>query len=187
MEPTDAPFTLAPMGETIVNFCLDETDGDEATHSFKLIVSTEEVDDFLLGQESIEIGKIFVPRETRGTKGLSFGKTRKKLVHENEWFTKDLHIKLVRQLDHVTANDTTLAHRKITIKGHPSLRANVSLCAAQSATPGVGTGSDIYRVLERQDMKLLNFSDTRGENESILELTDIQNPETSRTIPWRSN
>lgn len=183
VEPTDAPFTLTPMGETIVNFCLDETDGDEATHSFKLIVSTEEVDDFLLGQESIEIGKIFVPRETRGTKGLSFGKTRKKLVHENEWFTKDLHIKLVRQLDHVTANDTTLAHRKITIKGHPSLKANVSLCAAQSATRGVGTGSDIYRVLERQDMKLLNFSDTRGENESILELTDIQNPETLQDNP----
>jgi hypothetical protein len=47
----------------------------------------------------------------------------------------------------------------------------------------VGAGSDIYRVLERQGMELLNFSGTRGDDESILELTDIQNPEVLEQNP----
>ncbi len=183
VEPTDAPFTLTPMGESIINFCLDEEDGDEATHNFKLIVSTEKVDDFLLGQDSIEIGKMYVPRELRGGRGVSFGKKSKKLVHENEWFTKDIQIRLVRQLDRVGTNDTTLADRKITIKGHPSLKANLSLCAAKSNTRGVDVGSDIYRVFERQGMELLNFSGTRGDNESILELTGIENPDAVKDNP----
>jgi hypothetical protein len=119
----------------------------------------------------------------RSTKGLTLGPPRKKLVHENEWSTKDLHVKLVRQLDRVTTKDTTLAGGKVTIKGHPSLQAGISLSAAKTATRGVGAGLDIYRALERQDMQLLNFAGTRGDDESILELTDIQNPETLEKDP----
>jgi hypothetical protein len=122
----------------------------------------------------LELGKVVTPQSTRG---LSFGAPRKKLVHENEWFTKDVRVKLVRQLDRVSTNDATLANQKITIKGHPSLQAGISLSAAAPATRSVGGGLDIYRVLERRGMELLNFSGTRGNSESILELTDIQNPE----------
>ncbi|MBC8869342.1 MAG: caspase family protein [Planctomycetes bacterium] len=179
VEPTDSWFTVTLDGNAEFHLKLEDDEGDVANHQFKLIVSTEKVDDFLLAQEQLELGKIVsFQSNDRGTpKGLGFGKPRKKLVHENEWFTKDLHIKLVRQLDRVSANDTTLANRQITIKGHPSLQANISLCAAKTATRGVGTGSDIYRVLERQGMEMVDFSATRGDSESILELTDIQNPE----------
>ena len=183
VEPTDSDFIVTLDGNAIFNLALEENEGDQAIHTFKLIVSTEKVDDFLIDQEPIEIGKVFEPRALRGTKGLTFGPPRKKLVHENEWFTKDLHVKLVRQPDRVSTNDATLANGKITIKGHPSLQAGICLSAAVSATRGVGTGSDIYRVLERQNMELLNFSTTRGENESILELTDIQNPEALKDTP----
>lgn len=175
IEPVEQPFTLTPMGESIVHLFLDETDGDEVVHTFKLIVSTEEVDDFLLGQEPLEIGRIFQSRETRSARGLSFGKSRKKLVHENEWFTKDLRIRLVRQLDHVSPKDTTLAGGQIKIKGHSSLKASVSLSGAKSGTRGVESGADFYRALERQGMDLLNFSGTRGGVQNVLELTDIQN------------
>lgn len=140
IEPVEQPFTLKPMDESIVNLFLDETDGGEVAHTFKLIVSTEEVDDFLLGQDPLEIGKIFDPRATRGTKGLAFGKSRKKLVHKNEWFTKDLRIRLVRQLDRVSTKDTTLASGKIRIKGHSSLKAAVSLSGAKSGTRDAGVG-----------------------------------------------
>ncbi len=174
VEPTASDFTVTLDGNAIFNLALEEREGDEATHTFKLIVSTEKVDDFLLGQEPLELGKVVTPRATRG---LSFGAPRKKLVHKNEWFTKDVHVKLVRQLDRVSANDATLANQKIRIKGHPSLQAGISLSAASTATRSVSGGSDIYRVLERQGMELLNFSGTRGDSESILELTDIQNPE----------
>ena len=180
VEPTKADFVVSLDGNAIFNLGLDEEEGDEATHTFKLIVSTEKVDDFLLGQEPLELGAIVAPQSTRG---LSFGTPRKKLVHKNEWFTKDVHVKLVRQLDHVTANDISLANHKITIKGHPSLQAGISLSAAETATRSVEGSSGIYRVLERQGMQMLNFSGTRGDSESILELTDIQNPEALKDDP----
>ena len=183
VEPVEQTFTLTPMGESIVNLFLDETDGDEVLHTFKLIVSTEEVDDFLLGQEPLEIGKIFEPRATRGTKGLSFGRARKKLVHENEWFTKDLRIRLVRQLDRVSPKDTSLASGKITIKGHSSLKATVSLSGAKSGARDAGSGSDFYRALERQGIDLVNFSGTRGDVQNVLELTDIQNADALKDNP----
>ena len=183
IEPGERPFMLTPMGESIVNLFLEETDGDEVAHTFKLIVSTEEVDDFLLGQDPLEIGRIFDARATRGAKGLAFGKSRKKLIHKNEWFTKDLRIRLIRQLDRVSSKDTTLASGKIKIKGHSSLKAAVSLSGAKSGTRDAGSGSDFYRALERQGMDLLNFSGTRGDVQNVLELTDIRNPEALRDSP----
>lgn len=186
VEPTDADVTVTLDGNAIFNLALDEDEGDQAIHTFKLIVSTEKVDDFLIGQEPLKLGEIIDLSDRgnrdRGTRGLSYG-PRKKLVHENEWFTKDLHVKLVRQLDRVSPKDTSLANHKIKIKGHPSLKANISLSAAKSATRGVGAGADIYRALERQGMEMLNFSSTRGDNESILELTDIKNPEVLKGNP----
>jgi pimeloyl-ACP methyl ester carboxylesterase len=182
VEPTEADFTVTLDGHATFNLALEENEGDEAIHTFKLIVSTEKVDDFLLGQHPLEIGRAFDPRGTKSTRGLTFP-PRKKLVLANEWFTKDLQVKLVRQLDRVTAKDTTLAGGKITIKGHPSLQAGISLTAAKTATRGLGAGLDIFRVLERQGMELLNFAGTRGDNESILELTDIQNPDVLQQLP----
>ncbi len=180
VEPTESDFTVTLDGNTTFHLELDDSEGDQAIHTFKLIVSTETVDDFLLGQEPLNLGEIVEPRATRG---LKFGPPQKKLIHENEWFTKDLHIKLVRQLDRVTANDTSLADRKITIKGHPSLQAGISLGAATSATRDVGPGSDIYHYLDRQGMEMLNFSGSRGDNQNVLELTDIQNPEALEKQP----
>ncbi len=180
LDHTDSDFTITLDGNAIFNLALEESEGDRAIHTFKLIVSTEKVDDFLLGQEPLKLGEIVTPSATRG---LSFGTPRKKLVHENEWFTKDLHVKLVRQLDRVSTKDTSLANHQIKIKGHPSLQAGINLSAATSATRSAGEGADIYRVLERQGMELLNFSSTRGESESVLELTDIQNPEVLEQNP----
>lgn len=182
VERSEKDFIVTLDGNAIFNLALEEHEGDEATHTFKLIVSTEKVDDFLLGQEALQLGKIVTPPSTRG---LSFGAPRKKLVHENEWFTKDVRVKLVRQLDRISANDATMANQKITIKGHPSLQAGISLSAAAPATRSIGGSSDIYRALERQGMELINFSGTRGDSESILELTDIQNPETLADEPMK--
>ena len=180
IEHTDSDFTVTLDGNAIFNLALDENEGDQAVHTFKLIVSTEKVDDFLIGQEPLNLGEIVTPQATRG---LSFGAPRKKLVHENEWFTKDLRVKLVRQLDRVSPKDTSLANHKITIKGHPTLKAGISLSAASSPTRSAGTGTDIYKALERQGLEMLNFSGTRGDNESVLELTDIENPEALEKTP----
>ncbi|MCI5161725.1 MAG: hypothetical protein D3917_06825 [Candidatus Electrothrix sp. AX5] len=67
--------------------------------------------------------------------------------------------------------------QKITIKGHSSLKADVSLAGVQPGSRSAGGDSDFSRALERQGLELLSFSrssNTRGGAESILELTNIQ-------------
>lgn len=152
---------------------------NESTDIFKLIVSTEKVDDFLLVQKPIKLGQILPP--TRDLFGDDDEEEREKIT--NDWFTKTIRVQTVRQVDQVDNKDSTLADGKITIKGHPSIKANLSLAAAKNPTRGVGQGGDIHRALEAGGMKLLNFSATRGDNESILELTDIENHQSLKEHP----
>lgn len=72
---------------------------DAAMDSFKLIVSTERVDDFLLIQEDLELGKI---RSARDLRERDIGKVdeykrerRRKIT--NDWFTKTITVKTLRQ------------------------------------------------------------------------------------------
>jgi len=183
IEPVEEFFTLTPMGESVVHLFLDETDGDEVNHTFKLIVTTEEVDDFLLGQDPLEIGKTVDAGSESGSRGLAFGDRRRKRVYKNEWFTKDLRIRLVRQLDSVTSRDAMLAGGKIRIKGHSSLTAAISISSVTTASRGASGHSDFSRALERQGMQLLNFSGTRGDVENVLELTDIRSAESLSSEP----
>jgi hypothetical protein len=174
IEPGDAHVTLWGDGPNDY-FWLDKDTTNESIENFKLIVSTEKVDDFLLSQEDLVLGKIVTGRRAIGSV-----KPRDKMIHQNEWFTKDCRIKVVRRLDQVGANDSALANGKIVVKSHPSVTANLSLSAAKSRARGAGEGLDFYKAFERQGMEMLNFAGTRGDSESILELTDIQNAATLR-------
>lgn len=75
---------------------------DETEDRFMLIASTERMDDFLLTQEGLEAGEIKVFNGTRGKKDIaprdigSIG-SRKKLKITNDWFTKTLTVKTIRQ------------------------------------------------------------------------------------------
>ncbi|TWU10144.1 caspase family protein [Allorhodopirellula heiligendammensis] len=182
IEPTDAEFTITLDGNAVFNLALEECEGDDAIHTFKIIVSTEKVDDFLIGQEPLKLGEIAGDSATRG---LSFGPPRKKLAHKNEWFTKDLRVRLVREIGRVSEQETTLANRQITIKGHPSFQAGVSLLTPESKSRGVVAGAGFERALERQGMELLSFAGTRGDSDTgnVLEFSDIQNPETLTRSP----
>ncbi len=165
---------------------------NQSLENFKLIVSTEKVDDFLLVQEDLELGKILT-----STRAIGSVKPMKKLAYENEWFAKNICVKVVRQLDQVGKKDAALARGQIVIKSHPDIKAKLSLRAAAvptraaavptraAAVPtrGVGEGSDFYKFLERQGLEMLNFAGTRGDNESILELTDIQNAASLKEKP----
>ena len=139
---------------------------NQTTEHFKVFVSTEKVDGFLIEQDDL----LFSMDSTRGFAGA--GAVRK---WENEWFTKSLVIKIVRRLDQIGTRDAQLAQGKIVVHAHPSLQADLSLGAAETATRGEGDRGGFHRGLERVGMELLNFSGTRGESESILELTNIQN------------
>jgi hypothetical protein len=186
IEPTDDLFDLIVGGSSTFGMTLDPDEGDEAAHLFKLIVSTERIDDFLLVQEPVQIGTIHTLTRGEGAaKGVSFGEPRKKLVHRNEWFTKTIRVRLVRQLDRVGTKGVALAGGRIGIKGHPTLRARISLASAPAGSRDLadGAGSDFHRALERQGLELLRLSGTRGASDCVLELTDIEHPESLAAQP----
>ena len=74
---------------------------NESIDSFKLIVSTEKVDDFLLTQPGLVLGKILPATQTRSIGSDDDDPPRPKMHHQNEWFTKDCRIKMLRRLDQV--------------------------------------------------------------------------------------
>jgi len=185
IEPADTPFDLIVGGSSTFTLDLKPEEGDEAVHLFKLIVSTERIDDFLLVQDPVEIGKVH--RVTRGgggeARGITFGAPRAKLVHENEWFTKTIRVRLVRRADRVGTRDLSLVGGRIDIKGHPAFQADVSLGTPPAASRGAGDGADFSLALQRQGLELLRFAGTRGESPCVLELTAIANPESLAAQP----
>lgn len=176
IDPGDAWVTL--WGEKPDEYLYLDEAVNESIENFKLIVSTEKVDDFLLVQEDLELGKMTITRRAIGNI-----KPMNKLVHRNEWFTRNCHIKVVRRLDQVGTSDSVLAQGKIVVKAHPTVKGNLSLSAAKSGNRGAREGLNFYQSFERQGMELLNFAGTRGDNQSILELTDIQNAASLKDNP----
>ena len=183
IEPTANPFDLIVEDLSSFRMTLDDDEGDEVTHIFKLIVSTERIDDFLLIQDPVELGKIFSATRGDRNRGVSFGEPRKKLVHKNEWFTKTIRVRLVRQQDRLGTEDRSLAGGRIVVKGHPSLKGQISLAGAPAGSRGMDGRLDFYRALERQGLELVRFRGTRGDAECVLEITDIPNPEVVATQP----
>lgn len=158
-------------------FFLDDGQ-NESVERFKLIVSTERIDDFLLSQGDLALGQIVSPtrgvQPEAGIRSIGSVRSRPKLVHQNEWFTRELRIRVVRRLDVVGPQDLSIAGGQIVVKAHPKVTAQVSLASAQAASRGIGVSSDFCQAFARQGLSLLNFSTTRGEPQNILELTDIQ-------------
>jgi hypothetical protein len=71
---------------------------DEAEDNFKLVVGTEPMDGFLLVQPDLELGKILSNQDLMEPEVHEREKTRK---ITNDWFTKTLTVKTVRQQDRV--------------------------------------------------------------------------------------
>lgn len=72
---------------------------DEESDIYKLLVSTEPVDDFLLMQPELELGKILSNQELLETGEETKREKIRKIT--NDWFTKTLTVKTVRQQNRV--------------------------------------------------------------------------------------
>jgi hypothetical protein len=68
---------------------------DKAVDIFKLIISTDKVDHFLLEQANLQLGKIFPVPGFRDLKDVDTTVT-------DDWFTKTIRIKTVRQEKFIT-------------------------------------------------------------------------------------
>jgi pimeloyl-ACP methyl ester carboxylesterase len=161
-----------PPGTTAQNFYGDDDyfwleDGtDQAVETYKLFITTERADGFLIEQEDLPIGGELGTLRATGAR-----KPRETTILRDEWRTLDCRIRIVRRLDRVSPRDSRLAGGRIVVRAHPTLTASLSLAAAiaPSRTPGFD------RAFTAQGLDLMNFAATRGDNLSVLELSGIQN------------
>jgi hypothetical protein len=83
---------------------------DQAEDNFKLVVSTEPMDDFLLVQPDLELGKMVSIKDPGDIGEVNENKRETKRKITNDWFTKILTIKTIRQPHLVPEADTLLAN-----------------------------------------------------------------------------
>lgn len=156
---------------------LDENE-NEITFVYKLFVSDQPVEDYVLVQPALKIGSKV---------GSHRGGDRRaqQNMKQNDWFAKTITIKLARRIDQVGARDTSISGGKIKIKAHKGMTANLSMAAAKAPTRSVGVNPTIYQVMENQGLEMCNFAPgTRAAgSESVLEITDIQNEASLKEQP----
>jgi Caspase domain len=90
IDPGDAWVTL--WGDGPDDYFYLEDGVNESIEPFKLFVSTEKVDDFLLSEEDLAIGTM-----ATGTRSVGSVTPMNKLVHRNEWFTRNISVRVVRR------------------------------------------------------------------------------------------
>lgn len=149
-------------------------DADESIDTFKLIISRKQVDDFLLAQQELPVGEM-IP-DSRDLFGAGNRDDSEHGKYEDDWFTKMIRVRTVRQLNEVGKTPVSLVGGKVKIGGHSKIKAKVSLTASKTGTRAAG-GHDIAHALERQGFELAILSSgTRatGDGASVLEITDIQ-------------
>ncbi len=172
------------------NDTLNLDDGKTIAHNFfQLIVSSEQISEFLLVEEELPIGETKVyPRKRNmaglaelslaGEKGLgSRMKKQKKLV--NEWCTFQKNITLKGRQNAVNPDQVIqLEDNTLQILPHPSFQANVSTSKEASNTRNINSIAMITRLIEDQDVELLSLGrQTRStqERSNLLELSEIKN------------
>ena len=145
-------------------------ENEETIDRFKLIVSTQPIDDFLLAQKDLTLGAT-VPA-TRAVLGLAGAK---KKARSDDWMTKNLRIRVVPRLNELGSKPWTSDNAAIVVKGHSKIRAHVNLSAAKTGTRALGEGAAFLDAFERAGLSLPNLAGTRGSGQNVLELSGIEN------------
>lgn len=125
--PGDAWVTLYGDGDDH-GFHLGD-DAHEEIDRFKLIASTEKVDDYLLQQDDLELGATVRGGGDARERGIG----RTKPLTE-QWLTRDLSVHVVGRLDALGPAGWTSPNGRVRIKGHPQLAAAISLGAAPASS-----------------------------------------------------
>jgi hypothetical protein len=179
-EPFETGEDFVTLYEPENGFHLEDGKVQESLDRFKLIVSTQPIDGFLLEQEDLELGATLPA--TRAVDG--FGSKPTKKARKEDWLTKNLRIRVVPRLDQLGSKNWSSDNGVVVIKGHPKIKANLSMGAAKSGTRATGEGAAFLDAFERAGMTLPSFASARGgsgdvvgaDNHNVLELSDNREP-----------
>ena len=89
IDPGDAWVTL--WGDGPDDYFYLEDGINTSIESFKLFVSSEKIDDFLLSEDDLQMGKM-----AAGTRAIGSVQPMNKMVRQNEWFTRNVRVAVVR-------------------------------------------------------------------------------------------
>ncbi len=174
MDKNSGVITLWGEGEHDFLWLEDE---DEYHDIFKLVVSTEPIQDFLLQQSRIKLGEIKrSPRRTGNNRGIT--------LRSNDWLTKTVHIRLLKRKNKVKETPTKLGDKNtLVIGGHPDFQAKLSLSAAQTNSRNVDDIYTIAQVFSQQNGEMLSFGASHGHNGNVLVLNEIDADESLKEQP----
>lgn len=192
IERSEDPVLLQP-GEKADVILKLERDTEESI-LFKLIVSTEKIDEHTLQQQGFKTGEWVsheVRRSTRSAKGIVDDEDDEPItVYRDEWFTKNILVRLVRNNGTISAADLPLGNSLVTVHGHPVLKGQVSLGLVEPAgLRSVGPAADLSAILATRGAEVLplvaSAGTTRGgaPPEKVLELTGLENVESLAAQP----
>ncbi len=184
-EPSDSFFTFALGKNQKSTFKLRMNDDSEleTTDHFMLVVSEEKVDDFVIGAtEPAGFGEDIDLRSARAIDLDDDDDFEKH--HQVDWLTTVLRIKSIRKSQLINKEKVVeLAGGIIKMKPHRKFSAAVGTLLAKWLGRSAGGGDDFYKGLEQQNIELVNFSSTRGQPWSVLELSNIQNESSLKDEP----
>ena len=154
----------------VYNEKLDTFFSNQSTMIFKLIVSTDRLDDFALAQEAIDIGYL---HQGRGLKTRSKNPIKSKV--RNDWFTKTITIHTIRQRSKVGQNDLVLGNTaQLAIKGNAYISAQAQLSASNAGSRSTThPHSLLTNLLPPSAGSLVDLGGQTGPL-PILELNDIK-------------
>lgn len=157
---------------------LDEFFNNESTMTFKLIVSTERIDDFTIEQAPVDIGYI---NTGRGLKKRSKSPTQRQVT--NDWFTKTITIRTIRQRAKLGASGAQLGDdNKLEIKGNAQVSADLKLSATKQGTRSADRMAILPSMLAMQNGEMVDFGGAPGGN-NVLELNEIEGSDTFSDSP----
>ncbi len=142
---------------------------EETIDRFQLIASTERIDGFLLEQADLELGATVA-----ATRALGSIQAKKK-TRSQDWMTKSLRVRVCPRLNQLGKKPWASDNGAVVIRGHSKLKANVSVGAARPATRAAGEGAPFIDAFERIGLSVASFGATRGAEQSVLELSGIDN------------
>ena len=163
------------------NFYLE--DGvDEETDTLKLIVSTNKIDNDVFGLDDLAIGEILKPERDRA---IAYG-SRAIGGSEPDWLTKTITIRIIRKSKNTIGNANIDLGNGITLQGHSKVTAILNKVPLIPKTRGIDTLPISHPYFTKNDynFEIVNLAaGTRGDDESIIELSDIKNIESLETQP----
>lgn len=186
--PTQQERTLLLDGFPDLELFLDADGPRSSTERFMLIVSSEPIDQFVLSppdQRDSETANVVLPPLPSGIidplQGRKIRTGQGKLA-EIKWFTTTIEIELCRAGHRIGNQTLTLDDAPITVHPHPTFSADLQLRSA-TLSRSIGDGADFWLAMTDENMSLVTFSQSRGQNLSVMELSNFNDLELLRQEP----